>query len=230
MRALALVSAAMLFGACAPISTLQSARTLGKGRHEVVAAGSVLWANHFEIIAQSDFTYGERELRSLAFPSPQIGVRWGLTDSLDLEVRGFHTGLLLGTKLQLYADRERGSGFAAAIGLSAGGWLFPFLTGYGSLFGAVQLPLLLGYRSESGIEVVLAPKAMFEVGTYGAWRFNPSTTPGYALSAGGSLGIFFPIHGSLRIGPELSWIRPVLQIDGPKAIPTRLEFAIALTH
>jgi hypothetical protein len=166
------------------------ARTLDAGRLQVSLVPGAQAATGYED-------------SGVAFPQAEVGVRYGLTDRIDVGARLFVPGLGVDARFALLRAPSLRSGVELTLApsvlytpdLSNG------LQSVGKGIGLVQLPLLVGVNL-GGSQLVLGPRVGFLFDGTG------STTARQLPLAGTSLGCAFPIGNWFRLTPEVSVLQP----------------------
>lgn len=188
---LAVVGALAGLTGCASISNVQTADTLGRGRVQVgIEPG--LWG-----LAS---TQG-----AAAVPHVDVAVRFGVSEGVDLGVRGGLSFLELQSKFLFTkpGDRSLAISLAPTVGgimglsnTSTGGWL------------NIGVPLLIGIKTAGGSEFVIGPRLQNLL----IFSSGGSSTAGstlYGLAVGSSIGFAWRITDNFGLMPEFSAVYPV---------------------
>ncbi len=175
---------------CVPISSVQSASTLGQGKTELGVEPGVVGAATGSGVG-------------IAPRVADISVRHGVSDSVDVGARFGVGGLELQGKFRLTPP---GSDFVASFAPA----ITPmFISGGGSSvsFVSLALPLLVGFGDPQGTEIVLGPRVH-------TWYFFGSgegaSVSGLSLMAGTSVGAAIRVSESFKILPEASFLYPLV--------------------
>jgi hypothetical protein len=170
------------------------ARTLNKGQFQFSAAPGIHSSVRLGDLANS-------EVR----PHAELGVRYGVTDRLDVGGRLFLSGAAVDTRIGLVRapslDRGVDLTLAPILSLTNRG------TGDDKQLIA-ELPLLLGINPGAGIQVVIGPR----VGT--TFVVDPGTIGEPKAMVGTSLGVALPLGKWLRVVPEVT-VHTFLSNPGP---------------
>jgi hypothetical protein len=185
---------------CPSFSTMGTARTLPKSSFQVFVAP--------EVVVARDWAIGSEEVEgTVTWAQFELGARYGITDSVELDAKLWELGFELGTKIQLYRSDSEDSGIDVAIEPGAG-----YLT-YGASAGesdatigslSLYLPVLLGVNVGGGSQIVLAPKVVDQI-----FFGSGSSSTVNALWGGGSLGFAWKLGERFRIMPEVSVVYPL---------------------
>ena len=196
-RGLLAAVAALCASGCASMATMQTANTLGEEKMQV----------GLETTYQR---FGDSN-NGFAYPHLNVAVRYGVTDSIDVGGRIGQSGTEFMAKFQL---TDKASSTVLSLAPSVGGFALgaddETLT---SLY--YQVPLLVGFSTTGGSQLVLGPKIQHWLlmgggGTVGL--LNVGATVGYAAKIGNSfwlmpeVGAFYPlaVHGSSSNGGDIA--------------------------
>lgn len=181
---------------CASLSSVQTASTLGRGHFQLgVEPGVRLQSALADPTRSGSATW--------VAPHVDVAARYGVTDRLDVGVRGGTSLVELQGKYLLTSPEN--SRHALAFAPTLGGWS----SSAGGLTvhtARLQLPLLWGLKVDGGSEFVLGPRLDS--------RAALGTTPPFdgavwALRAGGSVGFAWRATRLLRLLPELGFLAPI---------------------
>jgi hypothetical protein len=196
LNRLALIAALSGLAGCPSISTLGAARTIDRGTSQFFIAPEVTY-----------FTLGEKPLVK---PQVEFGVRYGLTDKLELGGKVWLPGIAADAKIALLRAKSPDAGLDVALnpGFSYLGGFSGTRSGEGSSLHTFTLfvPLLLGLNVGGGHQLVLAPRVIDQL-------FMGSGSDGGAANivyAGTSLGFVFKVGPSFRLMPEVSVGVPIV--------------------
>ncbi len=158
------------------------------GRARVVDEGHVeAWVAPEALMATSGSGMSIR-------PIADMGVRYGLTRSVELDARVTSAGGALGPKLQLLRAPSRSSGLDLALA--------PALSFTYADKVAAELPLLLGINLPHRNQLVLAPRVAY-LQRFGVPGFDRPVSFAFV---GGSLGFAWSVTPSFTLMPELSFL------------------------
>jgi hypothetical protein len=185
-RALALFALA----GCYSFTVAGRARTVARGHLELFAAPGASG------IAVSDGA--DPNLR----PRLSVGVRYGATDSLELDARAGDSGGSLATRVQLLRapDGQLGLDLLVAPGLQ---YTIPDKL-------AIELPIVAGLALPNGDEVILAPRVadQFRFGVAGLGH------PAQFTFVGASVGYAWQFRPHVALVPELGVLENVYSEPG----------------
>ena len=178
----ALLALAPLLGGCYSFSTLSRAHTVGRGHVEAFVAPEALAVPSTDEIAVR--------------PVGEAGARVGVTDRLDLEARVTTLGGTLAAHVQLRRDPSR-------FGVEA--MLAPGLAYTAVDKLAIELPLVVGINVGHDDQIVLAPRAVYQM------RLD---VPGLSRPVGfvffgGSIGFAWRVARHFTFMPEASFLGQV---------------------
>jgi hypothetical protein len=203
-RLLALFPAIAILGGCPSITTMGTARTVKRDTTQVWVAPEFM-----------GLTYDSGDgYESLSVPQFELGMRRGVTDTVDVGAKLWLLGMAIDAKFQLLRSPVQDTGVDLAISPGLG-WLgfndgdgngFNVVTGYASLPVGINLP--------GGSQFVLTPKAIYQ-------RYMARSDGG-----SGSVGIFFVGGsaafawklGSMYVLPEISIMQPAAQGEAGDAV------------
>jgi len=138
-------------------------------------------------------------------PQFELGARYGVADGWDLGARFWYAGAAFEARRQLL--------------LSTGRWR-PDLSLLGQLSfsapntGGVQVAFLIGLPLHDRVQLVIAPRIVYEM-----WlRPNPARRPLMAMLLGTSVGVAFTLHQRLTLIPEATLVFPAA-IESGLAVP-----------
>lgn len=188
-RVVVLLMAFLALARCPSFSTMGTARTIGRGKSQLLVAAEGMGA-------VSGTGVG-------VLPQLEIAGRYGLTDDVELGAKGWYLGAAIDAKVQLLRSPNPESGLDLAIDPTLG-WSAPNKL-------TVGVPLLLGVNVPGGHQLVIGPRLVDEL-----W-FDPALPASRAantLLAGTSLGFAWKISDRVRIMPELSFLYPLAAPPG----------------
>jgi hypothetical protein len=156
------------------------------GRARVVDEGHVeAWAAPEALVVTSGSGASIR-------PIADLGVRYGLTHSVELDARLTSVGVSAGPKLSLLRAPSRAHGVDVALA-PALGFTYPDKV-------AAELPLLVGINLHHRDQLVLAPRIAY-LERFGVPGFSRPVSFAFA---GGSLGYVWQVTRSFALMPEVS--------------------------
>jgi len=180
---------------CVSISHVQTADTLGQGKSQFAvepgAGGTAVFS-------------GGEAVDSDVYPHVDLAYRYGVTDTLDLGVRFGSSLLELQGKILLTdpADPDR------AISLAPSVMGFFFGSGGDNVnYVNVALPVLIGFKTGNGSELVLGPRV---TGTSIAIGSRGDTGRVSVLSLGTSVGYALRVSEGFRLLPEVAVLFPLV--------------------
>ncbi len=202
-RLLAMFAAGALLTGCASTSTFGLARTMNKGGVQGWVAPSV-----GALVANS------RTAGVSAYPMVEGGVRFGLSDNVELGARLGFSGLAAEGKFALIRSPTMESGFnlslnpqvqLAGFGVGATG------STAGAVVGALSfhLPVLLGFDF-FGHELVVGPRVIDQVVFGSVTGTSGGSAAGNLIYFGGSVGFAIRVAPGFRILPEVSLAAPLI--------------------
>jgi len=194
--AIALVGA--LGTGCASVSHVQTADTLGEGRFQFAFEPGVGGA---ALVGGS-----ESGVVSAYYPHVDMSLRYGVTDQVDLGVRLGSSLAELQSKFLLTQPSDPLKAISLAPSVS------------GAFFGAssdevawsylnVSVPVLLGFKSRGGSELVLGPRVMW---TRLAGEVADENAAINIISLGASVGYAIRVTEGFRLMPEVAYSMPVI--------------------
>jgi hypothetical protein len=189
---------------CASISNVQTADTLGKGNVQVgIEPG--LWG--------AAGTGG-----AVFLPHVDAAIRYGVADRVDIGVRAGSSFLEFQSKFLLTTPGD--PNFALSIAPTVGGIVVIGSSSTASAGGGILnfgLPVLFGIKTSGGSEFIIGPRfqnlLLFTGGS--------SSSAGFLLGLGGSLGFFWRIADNFGLLPEVSSVYPV--VGAASSIPGGLQ-------
>ncbi len=201
-----IVLAAPLTG-CASLSTFGLARTLNQG----AVQGWVAPEGGGVVAINNTSTSGS----GIGYPLLEGGVRYGVTDRVELGGRLGFNGVALEGKFGLLRSPTMESGFNLSLNPGVGFVGFGASSGStgggGGFVGTLSfyLPVLMGI-DVGGHEIVIGPRLIDQV-LFGSFTDSAGSTTSTAnlLYLGGSFGVAFRASDSVRILPEASVGVPV---------------------
>ena len=203
-RSLPLVLAAFALAGCPSISTMATARTIPEGTYQyAVTAG-------YSVLSEA-VVNDEGRPEGVTAPGLELGVRYGLTDRIELGGRIFPVGAEAGAKLQVLRapTTDRGLDLAVAPSLS----VYPWSKGFAG-WGNLSIPI--GFNV-GGNQLVIAPR-----GT--AFLITSEEGTGKAFLGGGSMAFAVRVAGGrYTVLPEVAVLLPF-----SRSLPTDVEAQYAL--
>jgi len=188
---------------CVSVSHVQTADTLGQGRFQFaiepgVGGAAVLAGDSDEGLE------GESDTDALYYPHLDLALRFGVTDRVDLGVRfGSSLAELQSKFLLTHPDNPH---LAVSLAPSLMGVFLGDDSDVGSYVN-VALPVLVGFKTPGGSELVLGPRVS-------ATRISGSSaTESVAVnlvSVGASVGYALRVTNGFRLMPEVGVSVPVI--------------------
>lgn len=177
-RALApLVLGALALGGCYSFSTLGRARTVDEGRFEV-------WGAPAALVVATDSGASIR-------PVGELGLRYGATRDLELDLRVTTLGVTAGPRIQLVRSPDPHEGvdvlMAPALAYTAQDKL------------ALELPLLVGIDLGEH-QLVIAPRLVYQMRLGAPGTAQPTSF----LYAGASVGFVAQLDAHVALMPEVA--------------------------
>ena len=179
--------AALALSGCYSFSTLGRARTIDKGHFQVFAAPEA-----FVVASGSG-----GNVRPIA----EAGVRYGLTDNIELGGRLTTVGLTLGPRIQLRRSPHPTSGLDIAVA-PAVAYTYPDKL-------ALEAPVLLGLNLDRH-QLVLAPRLVYQM----RLDVPGQDVPVSFLYAGASFGAALRVTESVTVLPEIALLGEVYADPG----------------
>jgi hypothetical protein len=178
-----------LLGGCYSLTVVGRARTVEKGRWELLAAPGLTGVA---------VTNADADVR----PSAEVGARYGATDRMDLGLRVSDSGASAAARVQLERspDSNRGVDVMVAPGLA--------YTVTDKL--AVEVPLLLGINFCGGHQLVLAPRLVYQL----LFGVGGQAAPVPFLFMGGSVAFVWQVRPRWALVPELGVLANVYSEPG----------------
>ena len=210
----ALVVLSLLSSGCLTLGSAQTASTLGKGRVSGGVEASLVAETQPQWPPVANQGVGGFFSNGRGVPSVNGFIRFGVAERIDLGLRAGGSVLEVQSKFQLTSPDSQ---FVLSLAPALSGFYLPSVqvreTGgftrntatYGAL--VVPLPLLLGYKIKNH-ELVLGARVTNMLGFVRA-PGSQTTTSGYALSLGGTLGIALRLGNAFIMMPELAISAPV---------------------
>ncbi len=214
-----LFALAMVVAGCPSVSTLGTARTLDKGKLQVVVAPALVGA-------AGDVA---GTVSAGALPQGELVVRYGLSERFELGAKLWVGGMGLEGKYSLLKAPSMESGRDVSLGFVAAGLPVSrsiFDTEVSQKFLYFQVPLLFGFNRR-GSQLVVGAKLLDAMTTGTAGTAS-------VFSVGGSIGYAFKVNDGVRLLPELSLAYPFFGISpgstwlGSSDVTFQLNFAILL--
>ncbi len=207
----AAAAAIVFLGGCASFTTMGTATTIEKGSVQAFVAPEA------EMVGSETGKPG-------TLPQLEAGLRYGLTERVEIGSKVWGLGAGLDSKIQLLRSVSRDSGIDLAIdpGLS---YVNVGLAGLVPTTRVVSfyLPVLVGMNFEGGHQLVGGARLVEQI----AWSEGgqvPSTRQ--ILWSGASLGFAFKISDGFRLMPEVAVALPLVNtaLDGSDAKSMRGTF------
>ena len=180
--------------ACPSFSTMQTVRTVPEG--EIRGAVSAHWLG----------------IGDVGIPQFELGLRYGLTDSLDLGAKLYSVGAEIGMKYQAV----RGAfDLSIAPAVSYFGISTDDTNDEGVKSSAsvhliyMHLPLLMGYNVSESITLGFGPKFLYIL-AFGSGNFSDdedsvsASASGDGMMGGAFVSVIFKIGKAFWIGPEIN--------------------------
>lgn len=192
-RLLALLPALSLAAGCPSFTTMGTARTVKRDTTQVWVAP--------EFMGMTVDTGDGNEAFSV--PQFELGMRRGVTDTVDVGAKLWLLGMAIDAKFQLLRSPTGDSGIDLAISPGLG-WL-GFNAGDGDDFNVVTgyLSLPVGLNLPGGSQFVLTPKAIYQ-------QYMGGSDSVGIFFVGGSAGFAWKL-GTMYILPEISVMQPAAQ-------------------
>lgn len=196
-RLLALFPAVALLASCPSFTTMGTARTVKRDTTQVWVAPEFMGMT----VDSGDGN------ETFSVPQFEIGMRRGVTDTVDIGAKLWLLGMAVDGKFQLLRSPTGDSGIDLAISPGLG-WL-GFNDGDGDGFNVVTgyLSVPVGFNLPGGSQFVLTPKAIYQ--HYMARSDSSSDSVGIFF-VGGSAGFAWKL-GTMYILPEVSVMQPAAQ-------------------
>jgi len=198
-RTAAVLLSSCLAVGCASIGNVQMADTLGKGHVQVgVEPG---------LQALTTMGTGTTGTTPIYYPHIDASVRFGVTDFIDLGVRGGWSFLEAQGKFLFTKPGDRH--IAVSLAPTVGGMAIGLGGSSGAAIGLMNIgvPVLIGIKIPGGSEFVIGPRMQNLVAFAGASGAGGGTL--YFLSGGGSLGFAWRITDTFAIMPEAAVVFPI---------------------
>ncbi len=135
-------------------------------------------------------------------PVADMGVRYGLTRSVEIDARVTSVGVGAGPKVQLRRSPSRSSGLDLALA--------PALSFTYADKVAAELPLLIGINLPRRNQLVLAPRVVY-LERFGVPGFD---RPVAFAFAGGSVGFAWTVTPAFTLMPEMSFLTQIYAEPG----------------
>ena len=175
-----------LFTSCASMSSMQTARTTEKGEFSTVIGLGV---------ASSNMLIPNIDTARLSFPELEVGVRYGITDKMDVGAKSSIIGTATAdVKYQFLGDKK--SVFAGSVGLGAGYFDYT-INNLKSQNYDLMLPLYFSYHPTDWLGVYCNPKYVFRTmispdAYSGTFNFNNSH--------------WYGATGGIRLGKRIAFL------------------------
>jgi hypothetical protein len=192
-RALVAVMAVGLLGTgCVSISQVQTADTLGTGKFQFAVEPGLAGA---AVISDSGNGDG-----GVYYPHVDLGLRYGITETVDLGVRFGSSLVELQAKVLLTSPEDPDK--AVSLAPSVMGLLLGSGSDNVSYLNAA-LPVLVGFKSLNGSELVLGPRLALT-------RVSAGDVSANIISAGTSVGYALRVTNGFRLMPEVALSYPLV--------------------
>jgi hypothetical protein len=185
----------LLATGCVSVSHVQTADTLGQGNFQFAlepgAAGVAVLSDQEPSV----------------FPHVDLALRYGVLDRLDLGVRFGMSLVELQSKVLLTSPEDPDTAISVAPSFMS--MLIQLNQGEDDFrYTNVALPVLVGFKTAGGSELVLGPRVTFT-------RFSSQTvvSNGNIFSAGGSVGYAFRVAEGFRVMPEVGILVPLVGVE-----------------
>ncbi|MCP3141780.1 hypothetical protein [Pyxidicoccus xibeiensis] len=181
---------------CASVSHVQTADTLGAGKFQFAIEPGIGGA---AVISDDTGSGG------LYYPHVDLAARFGVADSVDLGVRFGSSLVELQSKFLLTDSRDPGKAISLAPSVSG---VFLGTDDSDSVgYVNVAVPLLVGFKTRGGSELVLGPRVSATRISAGDSDDNAAVN---IVSVGASVGYALRVSQSFRLMPEVGVSVPVL--------------------
>lgn len=202
LRAAGLVLAAVFGVGCASIGNVQMADTLGKGHVQVGIEPGM------QALAAMGAGAGTQPIY---YPHFDASVRFGVTEGIDLGVRGGWS--FLEAQGKFLFTRPGDPHLAVSLAPTVGGMAIGLGGSSGAALGLINigLPVLVGIKVPGGSEFVIGPRLQNLVAFAGASGAGGTL---YFLSGGGSLGFAWRITDTFALMPEAAVVFPIFGSGG----------------
>ncbi|GHG94167.1 hypothetical protein [Comamonas sp. JC664] len=181
------------------MSHVQTADTLGAGRFQFAIEPGALGA---AVLGGDSATAG------VVMPHFDMALRYGVSERVDVGARVGFSLAELQTKVLLTQPNDPDLAISLAPSISGASiTMGDEDEGISTRYVNVALPLLVGFKTDGGSELVLGPRVIYT-------RFGGVNL----LSAGGSLGYALRVSNGLRVMPEVGISFPLVgKVDGSGA-------------
>jgi hypothetical protein len=205
VTARAALALALALAGCYSFPTMGRARTVERGKLE-------LWVVPDALVVVTGGG-AMQELGASTRPVIVGGARYGLGDSIDLDVRAWTAGFSAGPRVQLVRapTPERGVDIAVAPALAL---TFPDKP-------SIELPVLVGWNLRGRHQIVASARVVYQQ-RYGAG--GVSGPIGFAY-AGGSIGFVWQVARRIALVPEIAVLA---QLYAPPGFASELPNALAI--
>jgi hypothetical protein len=198
-RHLALIPALALLTGCPSFSTMGTARTLPKGKSQFFLAPGGMVLRDFQRNSSGTFD-------SFGLPTVEFGGRFGVTDDAEVGGKLWLTGAEIDTKFALARAESPEAGLDLALAPAVS--VYPFTVGDTSAtYAWVHLPLLIGFNTGGGSQLVLGPRMSGMIIGGAGERIT-------AIWLGGSVGWAIKLGDGFRLLPEVSIAYPATVWSG----------------
>lgn len=204
MRGAAILACTILLSGCYSFSTLGRARVVDEGQVEVFVAPEAL------VVASAS--------GGSARPIGEGGVRYGLTDAVELDARITTLGVTAGPRIQLYRSEDPSSGVDVLIA--------PALAYTSTDKLALELPVLVGFNLGEH-QLVLAPRVAYQMRFGAAGQDGPVSF----VYLGGSVGFAIRVDPHVILLPEVALLGEIYADPGyasnlARALGLQLAFGL----
>jgi hypothetical protein len=185
--------ALLLLAGCPSLSTLQTVSTVPKGKTRFAVGAEVIG-------------YKEKS-GSVTAPQTEFGVRYGVTDDIDVGAKIYFLGAEFGGKYQFLRGALDASVAPAVSYIS-------ITSGSGSdeskvSVAYIHLPILLGYNVSDSLTLGFGPKVLYTIATGSATSgTDTSSATASGFMAGGFVQIALKVGGAFWLAPELNIYKP----------------------
>jgi len=216
-KLLAVIPAVILLAGCPSFTTMGTARTAPLGRTQFYVATGGVQLRDWRL---KDSSGSSGTLETVGLPQFELGVRHGVSESVEVGGKIWFLGAELDSKFQLVRSPSEGAGIDVALAPALS--LYPFTAESSSgddvqaIFAWAHLPLLFGVNLGGGSQLVIGPRLSDMIVVAEGEMSN-------VFWAGGSLGLALKLGPTFRVLPEVSVAYPVAASHGTQAT-TDLRF------
>ena len=171
------------------MSTMQTARTVGKGEFGVGFGGGTV---------NSEIALGDADTIDVSAPFLEVGARYGVTEKLDLGLKLTLIGTsVLDAKYQFIGDGE--SKFAGSVGLGAG---YLGISSGDARTNIVDIivPTYFSFHPNQWISLYASPKYILRINSYETVDQNDMTVNDSQSSS------WYGATGGIRLGKRVAFL------------------------